>query len=288
MNEPRDPQLSGLYRDALAPEPAQRIDAAILAASRRAVRAGPRAAGIGFTRRWGTPVALAATVVVTFTLTLVVFEQQSGLDVVPPVAQMAAPRPDELAKISPAESKAPAPAPAAATPPAASRRDRAEQRPSESPTSGEPLGTGQPAFVPDVRRATEASRKREEARSAPPAAESGANLYSSERAGEDKPALSPRAQRTPELRQQTAPMQAPVAAPASGALRESISALQGAGVVSGISRSAAVADAKDRTPEKWLEDIRALKRQGKTADAERELAELKKRYPDYRLPEDLR
>jgi len=39
---------------------------------------------------------------------------------------------------------------------------------------------------------------------------------------------------------------------------------------------------------KWLADIRQLKTEGKAIEAERELAEFKKRYPDYILPEDLR
>jgi hypothetical protein len=50
----------------------------------------------------------------------------------------------------------------------------------------------------------------------------------------------------------------------------------------------AVPEAKERTPEKWLEDIRKLKTEGKAAEAERELAEFKKRHPEYRVPEDLR
>src|SRR6266496_4022769 len=53
-------------------------------------------------------------------------------------------------------------------------------------------------------------------------------------------------------------------------------------------RRVAGSEAKERTPEKWLEDIRKLKTQGKTAEVERELAEFKKRYPDYRPPDDLR
>jgi len=64
--------------------------------------------------------------------------------------------------------------------------------------------------------------------------------------------------------------------------------LQRAGALSASAGRVAVSEAKERTPEKWLEDIRKLKTQGKTAEVERELAEFKKRHPDYRLPEDLR
>jgi hypothetical protein len=39
------------------------------------------------------------------------------------------------------------------------------------------------------------------------------------------------------------------------------------------------------SPEQWLQAIDDLKRQGRHAEAERELAEFRKRYPDYRIPE---
>jgi hypothetical protein len=39
------------------------------------------------------------------------------------------------------------------------------------------------------------------------------------------------------------------------------------------------------SPEQWLQGIDDLKRQGRHDEAERELAEFRKRYPDYRVPE---
>jgi hypothetical protein len=44
----------------------------------------------------------------------------------------------------------------------------------------------------------------------------------------------------------------------------------------------------DLTPEKWLERIEDLRKQGKLDEARASLAEFRKRYPDYRLPESLR
>jgi len=43
----------------------------------------------------------------------------------------------------------------------------------------------------------------------------------------------------------------------------------------------------ERTPQTWIEDIRRLKGEGRTEEAGRELAEFRKRYPEYTLPEDL-
>ena len=280
MTEPRDRELSGIYREAGAPEPPQRVDDAILAASRRAAGSGPRLMGSGFARRWGTPFALAATVVVTFTLALMVFERDSDPETMtsesPPADRPASvtraepQRADKLAKSSAAELQQAAPAPATPVPQAAARRDRAEQRPSENAASSDRLGTGQPVFVPDAPRAPEALLKREKTMPAPAAPAS-------------------EAQRASELRLQAQPAAPPATAAASaadaGGLRESASTVRSAGVMA--SRLAA-SEAKERTPEKWLEDIRKLKSQGKTTEAERELAEFRKRHPDYRLPEDLR
>lgn len=42
------------------------------------------------------------------------------------------------------------------------------------------------------------------------------------------------------------------------------------------------------TPEAWLERIAELRKQGRTREAEESLAEFRKRYPDYKIPERLR
>ncbi len=279
MIEPRDEELSRIYRDAEALEPPQRVDDNILAASRRVAGARPRSERSEFARRWGAPVALAATVVVTTTLTLMVLERRSDLDAM----TSAAPGADQPSKSKPAELKPAARAPAAPVARAETRRDRAEDRQSESSASSERLVTGQRGFAADVPPTPETLRKREEAR---PAA---AAPSLSERAGADRPAPSPEAQRAAEV-----PRQAPRAPAAAGltgdanTLRESASTLQRAGALSASAGRVAGSEAKERTPEKWLEDIRKLKTQGKTAEVERELAEFKKRYPDYRLPDDLR
>ena len=283
MIERSDEELSHIYRDAEGPRPPQRVDDNILAASQRVASTVRRPAGFGFSRRWGTPVALAATVLVTFTLALMVFERESGLDTMAPKA----PRTAQPAKVAPpepkrTESSPPGPPraaspekspsvdlpraapPAAPSPQAATRSDRVQQHTVETALSGERRATGQPARLPAIPPGVEILRKSEEAKPLPDA------------------------QRGFDAQQPIRPAQAPAAAPAPGAntLRESASAPQGA--VSGLASRVAASEAKERTPEKWLEDIRRIKSEGKATEAERELAEFRKRYPDYRLPEDLR
>ena len=44
----------------------------------------------------------------------------------------------------------------------------------------------------------------------------------------------------------------------------------------------------DLPPEKWLERIEELRKQGKLDEAKASLMEFRRRYPDYRLPQSLR
>jgi len=310
MSERRDEELSHIYRDAEGPRPAQRVDDNIVAASQRVAGNVRRPAAFAFSRRWGTPVALAATVLVTFTLALMVFERESGLDTLAPKAPRggrtpkvspAAPvRAEQPAKSPPVEARAEpsaktpspelrsaAPAPATPSPRAPAPLERAKPPTVETALSSERRATGQPARLPEVPRGVEILRKSEELKPAPAGASPGANV----RAGAIAPQPPvPDAQRVFDAQQQIRPAQAPAAAPAPGAnvVRESASTLQGAGVGAAIGSRFVVPEAKERTPEKWLEDIRKLKTEGKTIEAERELGEFKKRYPDYILPEDLR
>jgi len=307
MIEQRDEELSRIYRDAEGPRPAQRVDDNILAASQRVAGLARRPGGIGFARRWGVPAALAATVLVTSTLALMVYEQQSGLDATAPQvpragrpakASPAEPkRADPPAKSPPAESRAgppeksplaeppsAAPALAAPVPQAAAPLDRAKQRTVETAFSGKGPATGRSERVPEIPRGVEILRKSEEVKPAPsagaPAANAGAGAIA------PQPPVSD-AQRVFDAQQQIRSTLAPGPARPAGALRESATTSQGAEVGRGLTPAAAVSVNKERTPEKWLDDIRKLRLEGKMGEADRELAEFKKRYPDYRLPEDL-
>jgi hypothetical protein len=53
-------------------------------------------------------------------------------------------------------------------------------------------------------------------------------------------------------------------------------------------QSALVRDYEHQAPEKWLEKIDELKRDGKTTEADDMLAEFKKRFPEHPLPARLR
>ena len=308
MIERRDEELSHIYREAEGPRPPQRVDDNILAASQRVAGTVRRPAVFAFSRRWGAPVAIAATVLVTSTVALMVHERQSGVDTAAP----GVPRAGRAAKVSPAApvrtdqpAKSPSTepraepsqksppaeprsaAPVTPSPKAAAPLDRAKPATVETALSGERRATGQPARLPAIPPGVEILRKTDEPKPAPAAA---APPAASERARATQQAPVPDAVRTFDVQPLIRPAQAPASAPAPGAntLRESASTLQGAGAVGALTSSVAVPDAKERTPEKWLADIRKLKTEGKAIEAERDLVEFKKRYPDYILPEDLR
>ena len=60
--------------------------------------------------------------------------------------------------------------------------------------------------------------------------------------------------------------------------------MQGQRAAAALRKQAAPSD----TPEEWLKRIGDLLRNGKTSQAREQLAEFRKRYPEYRLPETLR
>jgi hypothetical protein len=90
-------------------------------------------------------------------------------------------------------------------------------------------------------------------------------------APEPKPAPSPR-QPSADLQKAPAP-----AAPAARA--EAMGAREPAEVSGVVGKLATV------SPEQWLQGIADLRRQGRHEEADRQLAEFRKRYPDYRIPE---
>ncbi len=76
---PADARLHERWREASQDEPPAALDDAIRAAARQAVRARPRPLGSGpFGGRWRVPLSVAAVVVVSATVTLLVVERERG------------------------------------------------------------------------------------------------------------------------------------------------------------------------------------------------------------------
>ena len=138
----------------------------------------------------------------------------------------------------------------------------------EKPKVEEPGSTPQP----ERRRKTESADSRESRNAAPPA--------ELQKAPEAVPTLPPA---PPPVARQEPP---PVAGAAARAAPEASAQLrrfdEGARGVPSLSASAL------QSPEQWLQGIADLRKQGRHDEADRSLAEFRKRHPGYQIPEPMR
>jgi len=234
-DDPRDKELAALYREASRETPSAGLDARILAAA-RATAPVPRRATNSWVNRWKVQFALAATVVISTTVTLLVLDEEAGrLDSPDSGARMKRAAPPAAAE--PAAQSAPAPASA---PPAAAPKPAAALRKEASVQDASPRA--------DREEATRVLRE------APPAAKAEAAA--------------------PEVSRSTGSVSSGESKAAAGA--------------PAARRADSVERAPARTPDQWIADIRRLRQEGKTAEAEASLAEFRKLYPWYALPDDLK
>ena len=315
MNGTKDNRLSRIYREGAWPEPSRQIDAAILSASRRAARERH-----SFVKRWAPSFAIAATVLLTSALVLKVYREQP--EAVSPAVSETGPAPRAKQPPSATETKAaemkPAPAPAAqpaSTPQGfSSTMDAAEadrlgrlQRdvdlkrslpPSESPLPAPKSAPAEKAVPALKKEASEPPQRRPDVLQTQRAQEQPANAPMSVFGATAPAPQPPRAAAKPVLQlppgRETAPpaRPAPVQPQAVEAQRMEAPAAGAAPISGGLSTNALMTDPTaskpERSPQAWIEDIRKLMKEGKSEEAGGELAEFKKRYPDYVLPEDLR
>ena len=252
----RDESLDRLYRATAAEQPPARFDAAIRAAARREAGAGPRS--LSRLRTWQVPVSLAAVLVLSATLVLMMREE--GADrlesaVEPASPRVAAPvRPPEP-QARPAEAQAPASPPRAAQsrvqPPAA---NMAPPKLPEVPQAEQKILAGkaeltQPEAPPEPRRevAAMADGARPMMRAAPAPAAADAPTG---RMARSAPAASPAA-----------------AASAAPPLWQ---------------------DLIDQPADKWIQRILEWQRAGRSADAEALVREFVRRFPQQPLPAEIR
>jgi len=292
--EEQGAEVSRRYREAAGDEPSARVDAAILEAARR------EAARPAVVRNWQAPAAVAAVLVIGVSVSLLTRE---GIDPLPPLEHAA--KQSELARpAAPSLAMKPESAPKSKldlrSRPSRDRGERADReaevRPGEQAFIGQSADvsrTPEPGMVapgmvapgmvaPGVAAPAPAPAQQVDAPSAtaaaqapvaqapsqnPPAAESRAESSSREnssgvRALQEKPAAEKKA-----------------LADAPEELRaKSLRKEQAVG---------AAAPAVQPPPEQWLRSIEEMIRNGRQAEARVQLAEFRKRHPDYRLPEAL-
>jgi hypothetical protein len=259
----RDDAVSKRYRELPVEEPPRALDEAILAASRRAVHThpAPLVAPAG-RQRWYVPLAAAAVIVLAVGLTLrVQLEEPAMREVTPPSPKVlespAQPKKDEvMAREEPVAKAEAKPAPERRMAQARERRDLGESRaqgPASAPAPFPAQPAPAPAAKPDAERRAEAR-----AMQGAPAAEAPA------------PAAPPAA----------AARAAPQAEDAARDRAESRALASGA-------TAKQLAQAEE-TPERMLERIAELRRNGRHDEADKALAEFRKRYPEYKLSDEMK
>ena len=263
MTDERDPKVSTAYRDLGAQEPPRALDDAILAAARRDAGARPAALTARAGRqRWYAPLATAAVLVLAVATTLNMQLERPGIE-------------------SPARQEAPAAAKPSSTVADAQPKKEVEVKPDAvAELRAKDAAKPQPG---DEGRNVQQKFKEQSAPvvATAPAVPEPKPFGADQAAGAASPrsdeALGAASSATGKLARQAeerstrdlaAGARAPQAVrPAAAPLREGFAAL---------------------TPEQELERIAELRAQGRHDDADKALAEFRKRYPDYRIPEPLR
>lgn len=253
MND--EQKISQRYSELGREEPPRHLDDAILSAARGAVesRPAPLVVPTG-RRRWYFPLAAAAVIVLAVAVTMHVEREQPDAEVASSDFRKADPAPAEPAKRE---------EPAAQEPPAAA--------PSAPPRQSKPAPQ---VFVPDPKPQAQA-----EAPASPPQvmSESQPAAAADQRARDQDRLESQSAAR------EAAPSQEKRRGSASGAAASRPAPAFRADEPA--SETAGLAKLARQSPEQWLLGIDDLKRQGKHEEAEKQLAEFRKRYPNYRIPE---
>ena len=265
-----DPRLELLYRDAAREAPPAHLDAAILAAARREVGARPRALS-SVLRRWHVPVSIAAVVVVSVSLVILVKEEggeRIGETRIPLVA-------------APAEPSAAAPAPATAVAKQAAKPQVESPAPSEHRTLREDS-----THAPALNQLKDATRGERDSASAP----MREPLRAAQSRPAQTPAEAPATADTATAGRRAAASAEPSQEQAGGLGTDAVSARS-------MARALAVKPAEqDRPPvwqglekeppEKWIVRIEELMREGRAAEAEEMRTEFKRRFPEHPLARD--
>jgi hypothetical protein len=272
MTDPDD-KLERRYRELSREEPRAALDAAILAASRRAV------AKPSWSRRWAAPVSIAAVLVLALGVTLEMQREEPGIESSPPL-QRQEPAP---AAAAPATEKAVATLPDANVAPPKARSEAPQRKSAAAPAplrAPAPASPGASTVAPPLAKE---DRAPVEAPAPFPAAIAPATLSAPAvtREAPPAPAYAPAPSPSASTAGALAPLPAGAAPPAAqSAARmaprlkaESADAIQPA-------QRAAISQAGI---ERELERIAKLREEGRDADADRALEEFRRGHPDYRI-----
>ncbi|HXF79266.1 MAG TPA: hypothetical protein VN598_10420 [Usitatibacter sp.] len=270
-----DDEVTKRYRGLAREEPGAAMDAAILAASRRALRAPA-------SRRWGAPVSIAAVLVLTFGLTLEMRHEEPGIESSMPARPAAVPEPSSTPATQPPIA---APTPDHFTPPA---KDSAASSALQGAAPMKERALPLPKAVARTRKLEEpAAPAAEEVKRVAPQ-EAPMELRAAPPAERERPAPFPAPAAPPAA--PAASIAAPVTVappPSAGAAPQRAPQMNAAPAYS--PRAKAQSDATQRVESdpvtRELERIAGLRAEGRDAEADKALEAFRRDHPDYRIPE---
>jgi len=272
---PGDAQLSALYREHARDEPSVEIDERILAAARAAVTVPVSAARRSWWQRWRTTLALTTTLTLTLTLAL---PQQRSPGPSRREAEVAPPRPVAPGSALPSAARDVA-APAASAP---------------AGVTGDAVAGAGAAAVGVAPRPQAREESSVGQRLAQPAGGSGPRPADGDTPHREGRLAGGRQEVVPESsaaagKEGNALPAAAAAAPAAASAEQQTAAVGQPPAARQQARAVAKSRADDgRSADDWLEEIRALRREGRNADAAKQLADFRRVHPDYPLPEEFR
>lgn len=306
MSEERDRELSRHYRAASAEMPPPASGRALRAAAAEALAAPPR----GWHRKWGAPLAMAASVVLGLGMVLRVALERSDLQPTPALSSAPAAAPAPAPAVVQRSASAPAPAgePAAkaqAGPDAAARADTAasqatrqlaqqpvtsDKKLAPSPPREGSIAEAKPQTSPATQAGVPAAPMRDLARAEPP-------MRLPPAASAPAPASESLRSQSPSMAESTAGQPAGTTANAAAQERRAASAMApaarakalGAGAAQGAdSADLSIVAEADLAADEWLRRIVVLRGAARHVEADASLARFMRRYPDYRIPGEAR
>jgi hypothetical protein len=282
MTDERDPKLQSAYRALGNEEPPRALDEAILAASRRTgqLHPAPLVAPTG-RRSWSVPLAAAAVLALAVGVTLHMQLEQPGIDGLPTAAERA--RPEAAAK----SDRSASPAPDFI---AYSKRSKEENKMKSGSvprtlapeTDTKPAEKAAASLAELERQVAETSKRQQRlesttARDSSDPEAAGAARVAEMRAGKIE------ASSAESVAGAVARSPAPTRSALSEARAPAPQASQPPAMALAKRADAPAKDAAD-TPERELERIAGLRKEQKHDEADKALAEFRKRYPDFKIP----
>ncbi|HJY78921.1 MAG TPA: hypothetical protein VKE95_19925 [Burkholderiales bacterium] len=266
MAEERDPKVSRRYRELGAEEPPRELDQTILAAAHRAAdhSHAPLVPPVG-RHRWYFAFGAAAILVLAVAVTVQVERQPDPEALSSSTASL---RIDnfhgQAEKESKAQSEPSKPLADAGAPPARERR----KAPAEAAPAASPPAEAKPQAAEVARVDRLEARQQEQARKSREAASATAPSADATRPQKPVPQPAPPAVAPP--------------APESQARTPEEQAVLGSAAVNGV-----IASGVALSPDRLLEIIAELRKQGRHEEADKALAEFRKQYPDYKISEEM-